>query len=135
MANESDKKELKPLLFEYRGTKYPGIEVMIGEKKYHFRTEFVINDAIEIGIPLIDMQKYKDPVTGEVDLKKLSSEDQKIMMRWNRDLLTQLSIDHIDFGNSKDIGAFYGILGDPQISKLVQDLVNSYNPPEKKKSL
>ena len=128
-----EKKPDKEQLFLYRGIQYPGIEIHIGERTFRFRTEFVINDAIEIGVPLIDIQKYRDPITGTTDLKKIEGEDLKIMQRWIRDLLTQLSIDHFDFGKSHDIAYFYAIQQEPAMTKLVTDLMNSFNLPEKKK--
>lgn len=109
------------------------IEVEINTKKFRFRDKFAVNDIIEIGLPLMDMEKYRDKITQELNLSKIDGDDFRVLQRWNRDFLTGLSLDKIDFGKSADIAGFMALIAHSSIQKLVQEFFDTLNPSEKKK--
>ena len=114
------------------------IEIKIGEKVYKFRSEFSAADYCEIGIPLVNYDRYKttDPVTKEVKLtmdlsnpSTLDPEDLRAMNRWYLWIAQRMSADHTDWMHNKNnVKDFVRVIQDPQFMELTKDLMQMMNP-------
>jgi hypothetical protein len=130
------------------------IEIDIDGKKFHFRNRFMCADFCEIGVPLMQMDKFKvigpdiDPTTSkpvvnyDMSPEKMEPEDMRALHRWNKDLMTRMSADKINWSTSEDIYAFNCIERHPDYLALTAKYMQAINPkavlpeiqPEKKKN-
>jgi hypothetical protein len=136
------------------------VEVEIDGKKYRFRDEFSVLDIVEIGVPLINLDKFKviEPLfnddgtpTGkttekiEMSIEKMEPEDNRAMMRWNMHLAAQMSRDRIDWIHTTDpviAGAFMRVVASKEFQAMAGKLIQLTSPkpignqiPDEKKKI
>jgi hypothetical protein len=124
------------------------VEIQINEKKYHFRDTFMVLDFCHIGVPLVDIEKFRDKVTNEViiDVLKMEPRDMEAMSVWTLKLMSEINTDKIDWAHSPEIGDYNAIIADPKfqtirdlyIRKTIPTAIKMSPPieslPEKKKN-
>jgi len=116
---------------DYKGKKYSGMELEIGGKKFAFRDKFTAMDMIEIGLPLFDIERYRDPVTKDIKLTPgtLTGDDFKAIRLWKMRFFNRMNLNGINFEVFDDIETYAKIEADPRCQELTQRLMNAQQGP------